>query len=237
MNAITQNMATYKTRLYGQFAKIGRALANSRRLEILDLLSQGDRTVESIATEIGTTVSNVSQHLQILRGSGLVDSRKDGLFVHYRLSGESVAGFWQAMRRLAVGVSPELRELISLYVESRDQLEPVPHAELLDRVRSGQVTVIDVRPLHEYKAGHIPAAISIPLDELEERMKELPSSGEVVAYCRGPYCLLSIEAVDKLRQKGYRARRLADGFPEWKADGHPVKTAALTSTQHGGTNS
>ena len=222
MSNKTKSRAAYKVRLYGQFAKVGRAVANSRRLEILDLLSQGERTVEDIAKEIGTTVSNVSQHLQILRGSGLVTSRKEGLFVHCQLSGNDVAEFWQAMQRLSVGVSSDLRELIAMFVDNRDDLEPVPHAELLKRVRAGRVTVIDVRPSREFDAGHIPQALSIPLAELENRIKDLPRTGEIVAYCRGPYCLLSIEAVEKLRALGFRARRMVDGLPEWRAARHPV---------------
>jgi len=222
MSNKTKSRAAYKVRLYGQFAKVGRAVANSRRLEILDLLSQGERTVEDIAKEIGTTVSNVSQHLQILRESGLVTSRKEGLFVHCQLSGNDVAEFWQAMQRLSVGVSSDLRELIAMFVDNRDDLEPVPHAELLKRVRAGRVTVIDVRPSREFDAGHIPQALSIPLAELENRIKDLPRTGEIVAYCRGPYCLLSIEAVEKLRALGFRARRMVDGLPEWRAARHPV---------------
>jgi rhodanese-related sulfurtransferase len=222
MSNKTKSCAAYKARLYGQFAKVGRAVANSRRLEILDLLSQGEHTVENIAKEIGTTVSNVSQHLQILRGSGLVTSRKEGLFVHCQLSGNDVAEFWQAMQRLSVGVSSDLRELIAMFVDNRDDLEPVSHAELLKRVRAGRVTVIDVRPSREFDAGHIPQALSIPLEELENRIKDLPRTGEIVAYCRGPYCLLSIEAVERLRALGFRARRMVDGLPEWRAAGHPV---------------
>ena len=186
------------------------------------MLSQGERTVEDIAKEIGTTVSNVSQHLQILRESGLVTSRKEGLFVHCQLSGNDVAEFWHAMQRLSVGVSSDLRELIAMFVDNRDDWEPVPHAELLKRARAGRVTVIDVRPSREFDAGHIPRALSIPLAELENRIKDLPRTGEIVAYCRGPYCLLSVEAVEKLRALGFRARRMVDGLPEWRAAGHPV---------------
>lgn len=214
--------AAYKAKLYGQFATIGRAVANPRRLEILDLLSQGERTVEDLAREIGTTVSNISQHLQVLRGSGLVNSRKDGQFVHYQLSGHDVAQFWQALRRLSVGISSDLRELIDLFVDSHDDLEPVAHADLLERVRSGRATVIDVRPSREYNAGHIPEALSVPLDELEERLKDLPRDREIIAYCRGPYCLWSVEAVERLRTLGFEARRMEDGFPEWRLSGLPV---------------
>lgn len=223
MDAKSNPYANYKARLFAQFARVGRALANSRRLEILELLAQGERTVEDLAAEVGTTVSNISQHLQVLRNAKLVESHKEGLYVHCRLSGDDVAQFWQSMRRLTACVSPELRELVSMYVHERDKLEQVEHEDLLSRVRSGRVTVIDVRPEREFNAGHIPQAISIPLDELEEKMKALPRDGDIVAYCRGPYCLLSVEAVEKLRASGFSARRLADGFPEWRSSGLPVE--------------
>ncbi len=222
MSSSTKHRKDYKAELYSQFARIGRAVANARRLEILDLLAQGERTVDDIAAEVGTTASNISQHLQILRNAGLVGSRKDGLYVYCRLTGDDVAEFWQAMRRLSVGVSSDLRELIAMFVDNRVDWEPVPHAELVKRVRAGRVTVIDVRPSLEFNAGHIPEAVSVPLEELEERIKDLPRDGEIVAYCRGPYCLLSIEAVEKLRALGFRAWRMVDGLPEWRAAGHPV---------------
>jgi len=213
----------YKSELYSQFARVGRAVANPRRLEILDLLAQGERTVEDLAAEVGTTVSNISQHLQVLRSSGLVSSRKDGQFVHCALSGEQVAVFWQAMRRLSVGLSSDLRELLAIYVDDRDKLEQIEQAELLEHVRHGRITVIDVRPEREFRAGHIPNAVSMPLELLEEKMKGLPRDKEVVAYCRGPYCLLSVEAVERLRKSGFAARRLEDGFPEWRGSGLPIE--------------
>lgn len=223
MSVRARRYDAYKAKLYSQFARVGRAVANARRLEILDLLAQGERTVEDLASEIGTTVSNISQHLQILRNAGLVTSHKEGLYVHYSLSGSDVAAFWQAMRRLSVNVSSDLRELIAMYIEGHDELEQVTQDELLSRVRSGSVTVIDVRPAREYKAGHIPHATSVPLEQLEERMKELPRDREIIAYCRGPFCLLSVDAIERLRASGFAARRLADGFPEWKAAGRPVE--------------
>jgi len=223
-----KSQVAYKAQLYGKFAEVGRALANPHRLEILDLLSQGERTVEDLAREVGTTISNISQHLHVLRGAGLVISRKEGQFVHYQLTGEDVAGFWRSMRRLSLGVSSDLRELVSMFVDDRDDLEPVPQAELLQRVRSGRATVIDVRPSREYAAGHIPEALSIPLDELEERMKERSRDSEIIAYCRGPFCLLSVEAVERLRKLGFDARRLEDGFPEWRASGLPIERSSKT---------
>lgn len=228
MTKQAKSHAAYKAKLYGKFAEVGRALANPRRLEILDLLSQGERTVEDLAREVGTTISNVSQHLHVLRGAGLVTSRKEGQFVHYQLTGEDVAGFWQSMRRLSLGVSSDLRELVAMFVDDCDDLEPVPQAELLQRVRSGRVTVIDVRPSREYAAGHIPEALSIPLDELEERMKERSRDSEIIAYCRGPFCLLSVEAVERLRRLGFNALRLEDGFPEWRASGLPIERSKKT---------
>ena len=213
----------YKSKLYSQFARIGRAVASSRRLEILDLLAQGERTVEDLAVEVGTSISNISQHLQVLRTAGLVQSRKDGQFVYCTLSGDEVAVFWNAMRRLSVGLSSDLRELLAMYVDNRDQLEQIEQSELLERVRQGRTTVIDVRPVREFNAGHIPHAVSIPLDLLEAKMKDLPRKGEIVAYCRGPYCLLSVEAVERLRAAGFAAKRLVDGFPEWRASGHPTE--------------
>src|SRR3990172_12322288 len=194
MNA-KQPYAQYKADLYRHFARVGRAVGNPRRLEILDLLSQGERTVEKLASEVGTTMSNISQHLHALREAGLVDSRKEGLFVHYSLHGENVATFWRALRTLAVDVSAEARELVHSFIHERDTFETVEHVDLLKRVESGQAVVIDVRPPQEYDAGHIRGAMSIPLDELPQRIAEIPRDREVVAYCRGPYCLLSVEAV------------------------------------------
>ncbi len=216
-------LTKYKVKLFSEFARFGRALANSRRLEIVELLSQGGRTVEELAAEVGTTTSNISQHLKVLRDAGIVESEKDGLYVHCRLASDDIALFWQTMRKTCVGLSPELRELIRMYVNDRDRLEPVQHGDLMDRVRNGRVMVIDVRPEREYAAGHIPNAISIPLDELEEKINSIPRDVDVVAYCRGPYCLLSVDAVEMLRIKGFDARRLADGLPEWRLAGHPVE--------------
>ncbi|MEW5700678.1 MAG: metalloregulator ArsR/SmtB family transcription factor [Candidatus Zixiibacteriota bacterium] len=220
--AANRSSTRYKTDLYRQFARVGQAVANPRRLEILDLLSQGERTVELLAGEIGTTVSNVSQHLHALREAGLVESRKEGLYVHYSIAGEQVAAFWRALRALAIDVSAEARELVRSFIDERDTFESVEHDELVKRVESGDAVVIDVRPLWEYEAGHISGALSIPLGELPQRLGEVPSDREVVAYCRGPYCLLSVEAVELLRRHGIRARRLIDGLPEWRAAGRPT---------------
>lgn len=222
--------ADYKGDLYRHFARVGRAVANSRRLEILDLLSQGERTVEDLALQLGTTISNTSQHLHVLRAAGLVTSRKDGLFVHYSLANDQVGSFWRSLRALSLDLSAEARELIQSFVHERDQLEPITHDELLRRVQSGQTVVLDVRPGSEYEAGHIPGAVSIPLDQLAHRIKEIPSQADVVAYCRGPYCLLSVDAVIMLRERGYQAHRLVDGFPEWRASGQPVAQSPSDQT-------
>jgi len=223
-----KSQTQYKADLYRHFARVGRAVGSARRLEILDLLSQGERTVEQLAAEVGTTMSNISQHLHALREAGLVDSRKDGLFVHYSLHGENVAAFWRALRALAVDLSAEARELVHSFINERDTFETVEHSELLKRVESGRAVVIDVRPLQEYDAGHIRGAKSIPLDELPKRIGELPRDREVVAYCRGPYCLLSVEAVEFLRKRGVVASRLVDGLPEWRAAGLPITKSEKT---------
>jgi rhodanese-related sulfurtransferase len=219
----------YKRDLYRHFARVGRAVANPHRLEVLDLLSQGERTVDDLALELDTTISNTSQHLQVLRTAGLVTSRKEGLFVHYSLASNHVGEFWRSLRALSLDLSAEARELIQSFVHERDRLEPVNHEELLRRVQSGRTVVIDVRPGTEYDAGHIPGALSIPLDQLTTRIKEIPSGADVVAYCRGPYCLLSVDAVNILRERGHQAHRLVDGFPEWRASGLEVAQSAKDS--------
>ncbi|MBD3297311.1 MAG: metalloregulator ArsR/SmtB family transcription factor [candidate division Zixibacteria bacterium] len=213
----------YKDLLYRQFALVGKAVSSNRRLELLDLLCQGERTVEDLARETGASISSVSQHLQVLKTAKLVNSRKEGLYVYHFLADESVGEFWRALRALAFSRSAELREMVQSIVEGRDDLEQVSHEELMERARRGEVIVLDVRPEVEYQSGHIADAVSIPIDRLEAHLKELPKDREVVAYCRGPYCLFSLEAVDLLRSHGYKARRLIDGYPEWEAGGRPVQ--------------
>ncbi|HUU46869.1 MAG TPA: metalloregulator ArsR/SmtB family transcription factor [Acidobacteriota bacterium] len=215
-------MEEYKDRLYGQFALIGRALSSPKRLEILELLSQGERSVEDLAHETESSVSNVSQHLQNLRAARLVEARKDGLYVRYRLADEAVGAFWRSLQSLAIDRSAEAREIVSTFIDQRDQFEPVGYDELLARAEKGDVVVLDVRSGPEYAAGHIPNAQSIPLNELADRLGELPGDCEIVAYCRGTYCLLSVDAVLLLRQNGLTARRLAGGLPQWRAEGFPV---------------
>ena len=213
-----------KRRLYDQLARIAKAAAAPSRLELLELLAQGERTVEVLAREAGLSVANASHHLQSLRQARLVEARKEGLFVHYRLAGLEVYQLVLLLRGLAERRLKEVDQLVAEFFTSRDQFEPVPREELLARSRAGAVTVLDVRPREEYRAGHIPGALSVPLEDLEQQIAALPPGREVVAYCRGPYCVLAFEAVERLRQMGHRARRLEDGFPEWRAAGLPVST-------------
>jgi rhodanese-related sulfurtransferase/DNA-binding transcriptional ArsR family regulator len=216
----------FKQDLLAQFARVGKAMSNGNRLEILEFLAQCERSVDDLAKLSGLTVANTSQHLQSLRQSGLVVSRKEGLKVYYRLSGENVVSLLDALRIVAEGHIAEVDLLINKYLTVKDTLEPVPRTELLARVREGLVTVIDVRPAKEYDSGHLPGAINVPLSKLEERLRELKTSQEIVAYCRGPHCVLAYDAVHHLREKGLNARRMEDGYPEWKNAGLPVETSS-----------
>lgn len=216
----------FKNRLYGQFARIGKALSNPHRLELLELLAQGERTVDSLASEIGLSLANTSQHLQALRQASLVDSRKQGLYVYYRLADPAVCDLCKVMREVAERRLAELDRLVRDHFGNRARAEMVRMEELLERARSGDVVILDTRPPSEYVAGHIAGAISVPVDELQRRLRELPKNKEYVAYCRGPYCIYADHAVDLLRGKGRRARRLLEGFPEWRAAGLPVETGA-----------
>ena len=212
----------FKDRLYGQFARIGKALSSPHRLEILELLAQSERTVDSLATEIGLSLANTSQHLQALRQAALVDSRKDGLFAYYRLAGPDVFELSNVLRTVAERRLADFERLVRDHFGDREDAEAVPMAELLKRARSHQVVILDTRPASEYVAGHIAGAISVPVDDLQRRLQELTKGKEYVAYCRGPYCVYADHAVDLLRSKGRRARRLLEGFPEWRAAGLPV---------------
>ena len=212
----------FKDRLYGQFARIGKALSSPYRLEMLELLAQSERTVDSLATEIGLSLANTSQHLQVLRQAALVDSRKDGLFVYYRLAGAEVFELSRVLRSVAEGRLAEFERLVREHFGDRADAEAVPMTELLKRARSKQVVILDTRPASEYIAGHIAGAISVPVDDLHRRLQQLTKGKEYVAYCRGPYCVYADRAVEMLRAHGRRARRLIDGFPEWRAAGLPV---------------
>lgn len=213
----------FKDRLYGQFARIGKALASASRLELLELLAQGERTVDSLATEIGSSLANTSQHLQALRQAFLVESRKQGQYVYYRLADPGVFDLCSAIRTVAERRVAELDRLVRDHFGDRSNAEPVRMRDLLQRARSREVVILDTRPVSEYAAGHIAGAISVPVDELQRRLRQLPKDKQYVAYCRGPYCIYADRAVDILRSKGRRARRLLEGFPEWRAAGLPVQ--------------
>jgi rhodanese-related sulfurtransferase/DNA-binding transcriptional ArsR family regulator len=214
----------FKDRLYGQFARIGKALANPHRLELLELLAQGERTVESLAGEIGLSLANASQHLQALRQASLVESRKHGLYVYYRLADPAVTDISRAVRTIAEHRLAELDRLVRDHFADRSTAEAIGMEELLKRARSHDVVILDTRPASEYIAGHIAGAISVPMEDLQRRLRQLPKNKEYVAYCRGPYCVYADNAVEILRSKGRRAQRLLDGFPEWRAAGLPVET-------------
>ena len=195
-----------------------------KRLELLDLLCQGPRTVEALAGQAAISVANASQHLQILRAARLVEAEKKGLFVEYRLADEQVCRFFHSLRGLAEMRLAEVEQVTRAYLTERGAMEPVQSDELLRRVREGAVTVLDVRPVEEYRAGHIPGALSVPVPDLKKRLAELPRTREIVAYCRGPYCVMAIEAVELLRKKGFRAHRMEHGVVDWRARGWRVET-------------
>jgi rhodanese-related sulfurtransferase len=214
----------FKDAIYEQFARVGKALAAPKRLELVDLLCQAPRNVEALAEQAAISVANASQHLQILRAARLVEAEKKGLFVEYRLADEKVCRFFQSLRGLAESRLAEVERVARAYLEERGALEAVPGEELLRRAKSGEVTVLDVRPPEEYRAGHIPGALSVPLPELKKRLTDLPKNREIVAYCRGPYCVLAIEAVELLKKKGFRAHRIEQGVADWRARGWRVET-------------
>jgi len=213
----------FKAELYGQFARVGKALGSSHRLEMLDLLSQGPRTVDSLGKELELSIANTSSHLNVLKEARLVESRKDGLFVHYRLADDSVVALLAQLRVVAERRIAEIDRLVAAYLGDRDGLEPISFEELRARVRAKEVILLDVRPVNEFEAGHIDGARSIPHDELAKRLREIPQGKAVVAYCRGPYCVFADDAVKLLRSRRKKAQRLVGGFPEWKAAGLPTK--------------
>lgn len=212
----------FKNEIYEHLARIGKAVSSPRRLELLDLLCQGERTVETLAGEAGMSVANASQHLGVLRAARLVEAEKNGLFVTYRLADGAVGEFHRSMRLLAEARLAEVREIARRFMEGRVGMEPVDREALLQRVRDGGVTVLDVRPVEEYRAGHIPGALSVPLADLDRHLAKLSRDRQIVAYCRGPYCVLAIEAVELLRSRGFNAVRLEDGVQDWRAMGFPV---------------
>jgi rhodanese-related sulfurtransferase len=209
-----------KTALFDEFARVGQALASGRRIELLDVLANGERTVEGLAGEAGLSLANASRHLQVLRQAGLVASRRVGTSVYYRLAAPEVFELWRALRTLAASRLGEVERLAAAYLGGRDELEPLTRQELARRLRDGDpLVVLDVRPASEHAAGHLPGAVSIPVGELHRRLAELPRDREIVAYCRGPFCAFAHETVALLRREGFSARRLEDGLPEWRAAG------------------
>jgi ArsR family transcriptional regulator len=208
--------------LFAQFALVAKSLGHAHRLELLEQLAQGERSVDVLADRVGLSIANTSQHLQQMRRAGLVMNRREGKFVYYRLADDSVLTLLAALRTIAERNVAEVDRVIRSYFNERDSLEPVSREELLERSRIGTVTVLDVRPPDEFALGHLPGAVNVPLRELEARLAEFDPEREVVAYCRGPYCVLSYEAVARLRSRGIKARRLEDGFPEWRAAGLPI---------------
>jgi rhodanese-related sulfurtransferase/DNA-binding transcriptional ArsR family regulator len=216
----------FKDQLYEHLARMGKATSSPKRLELLDLLAQGERPVEALADLTALSLANTSRHLQVLKEARLVESRKEGLNVFYRLAGPEVLAFIATLRSVAENRLAELNQVVRRYLGSRDELEPVSRETLVQRLRAGDVTVVDVRPGSEFDAGHIPGAVCIPIDELRRRLAEVPRRKQVVAYCRGPYCVYSYQAVEILRAAGRSARRLIDGLPEWKAAGLPVEIVA-----------
>ena len=217
-----QSSERFKTSLYDQLARISKAIASPRRLELIDLLAQRERPVEDLARLSSMSVANTSRHLQALRAARLVAVRRAGLYAHYRLADEGVFRLWQSVRDLGEERLSSVRELVRAHHSGRDALEPVGVAELLERLRGGAAVLVDTRPEDEFEAGHIAGALSLPIDELEARLHVLPMDREVIAYCRGPYCSFSDRAVELLLDRGYRARRFALGFPDWRAAGLPI---------------
>jgi len=214
---------TFKSDLFIQFARVGKALSNANRLELLEFLAQGSRSVESLATLASLSVANTSQHLQQLRQSGLVTSRKEGLKVFYSLSGDDVIALLDSLRNVAERHISDVDKLVNTFLTAKDDLEPIPASELLEKVKQDLITVMDVRPKEEFEAGHVQGAINIPMDQLEQHLQQFDPEQEIVAYCRGPHCILAFEAVEQLRNKGFKARRLEHGFPEWKVAGLPTE--------------
>jgi rhodanese-related sulfurtransferase len=215
----------FKDVIYEQFARVGKAVASPKRLELLDLLCQAPRTVEVLARQTGQSVANVSQHLQVLRAARLVEAEKEGLYVTYRLADARVGAFYYALRQLSAARLVEVEHITRTFLEERGALEPIDRDALVTKVKRGEVTVLDVRPQEEYDAGHIPGAVSVPLADLKKKLSSIPKSREIVAYCRGPYCVLAIEAVKVLRARGFKAVRMEEGIPEWRARGLRVEVS------------
>src|SRR6184192_1368245 len=217
-----QDKRAFKNQLYEQFARIGKALSSAHRLELLEVLAQGEHSVEALAQETGMSVANASQHLQVLRVAQLVEVRREGVYIYYRLGDERVFRLWQAMREVGEARIAEIERIVQTYLHERTLLQPISATELHQRLIEGDVVLLDVRPVEEYEASHLPGALSMPVTDLEARLPELPREKEIVAYCRGPYCVFADEAVALLQTKRRKALRLEGGFPEWKSAGLPV---------------
>ncbi len=222
----------FKDEIYDQFSRIGKAFSSASRLELIDLLAQRERTVDELAEETEMSVANTSRHLQVLKGERLVRRRKEGTRAYYMLAGPEVYRAWRAVRTLAESRLAEVEETVQRYLSDRQQMEALSPEELEVRLETDDVLVLDVRPEAEYQTGHIPGARSIPIDQIEEHLDELPDDQEIVAYCRGPYCVYSDDAVRRLREEGHTARRLQEGLPDWIDEGRPVKSG----TTPGGTS-
>ncbi|TNF71836.1 MAG: ArsR family transcriptional regulator [Acidobacteria bacterium] len=214
----------FKDAIYEQLARVGKAVASATRLELLDLLCQGPRTVESLAREAGQSVANTSKHLRLLHGAKLVETERRGTFVTYRLADEEVCQLYWKLRSLAESRLAEVEAITQEFLRSKEALEPVDRGELIGRVRDGEAVVLDVRPREEYEAGHIPGALSAPITELKNLVGALPRDLQIVAYCRGPYCVMSIDAVRLLRERGFDAVRLEDGVSDWRHRGFEIET-------------
>jgi rhodanese-related sulfurtransferase len=230
---VANGRQSFKGAVYEQFARIGKAISNPARLELLELLSQGPRNVEALAKEAGLGLPNTSQQLKVLREARLVSTKKNGLYVTYRLADEQVSEFFLAVRSLAQKRLQEIAEITRTFIEAQESLRPVDRKQLLERIRSDSVTVLDVRPSEEYSAGHLSRAVSIPLKELKRRLADLPRNRDIVAYCRGPYCVMAIDAVKLLRRHGFTAYRLEDGVQEFRAMGFWIASGGGTSESAG----
>lgn len=217
-----QEKRIFKDVLYEQFARIGKALSNGHRLELLEVIAQGEHSVETLAQETGMSIANASQHLQVLRSAQLVEVRREGVYLYYRLADTQVFALWQTMRQVGENRIAEIERIVQTYLRDRSLLQPLSAPELIQRLAEGNVILLDVRPAEEYAAGHLPDALSIPVTDLGAHLSELPQEKEIVAYCRGPYCVFADEAVTLLQAHGYTARRLEQGVPEWRALGLPI---------------
>jgi len=225
----------FKDDIYEQFSRIGKAVSSPKRLELLDLLCQAEKTVETLSQETGLTVANTSQHLQTLRAARLVEAEKEGLYVKYRLADQLVCEFFRSLRVLAENRLADVEVIKRRFLESREGMESINRNDLIKRVIDGAVTVLDVRPVEEYRAGHITGALSVPLDQLKRLLSRLPQDQEIVAYCRGPYCVLAVQAVEILQKKGFKAVRLEEGVQDWRAMGFSVSEGEENIPDSGGT--